>query len=185
MVWALERTKEPGATQNSPEIMRCALFLSLIAAARAFAPLSIRQASAVIRNNEADAASTCQSLWKDLHCAARSHAARAARASTLLLRTKTPRRRHSIACNPCLQHPLTMEIDAGRNTPASTRTRTALQPSTGRPHTTTHASLSSPRPTCHTPRHTHRCRAHDRLATHRDARSPPAATVPHTTRCTT
>jgi hypothetical protein len=50
---------------NSPEIMRTAVLLSLIAAARAFAPPSILRASVVVKN-EADAASEDQRRKEDL-----------------------------------------------------------------------------------------------------------------------
>ena len=99
--------------------MRCALLLSLIAAARAFAPPSILRASVVVKN-EADAASTVPESYEKISIARRAVMPRALRrASTLSLRTKTPRRRRSIAYNPCLRHPLTTEIGLGKNVPAS------------------------------------------------------------------
>ena len=68
--------------------MRCALFLSLIAAARAFAPPSILRAS-VVGKNEADAASTVPESHGRISNARRAVMPRALRlASTLSLRTK-------------------------------------------------------------------------------------------------
>ena len=48
--------KEQEPAKTTPEIMRTAVFLSLIAAARAFAPPSILRATVVVKN-EADSAS--------------------------------------------------------------------------------------------------------------------------------
>lgn len=105
--------------------MRCALLLSLIAAARAFAPPSILRASVVVKN-EADAASTAPESHGRISIARRVVMPRALRrASKLSLRTQTPRRRHSIACNACLRHPPPTEIGTSRNTPTQTRTHTA------------------------------------------------------------
>ena len=68
--------------------MRCALLLSLIAAARAFAPPSILRASVVVKN-EADAASTVPESYEKISIARRAVMPRALRrASTLSLPTK-------------------------------------------------------------------------------------------------
>ena len=88
VVWALERTKEQEPAQTTPEIMRTAVFLSLIAAARAFAPPSILRATVVVKN-EADAASTVPESHRRIPVARRAVMPRALRrASTLLLNTK-------------------------------------------------------------------------------------------------
>ena len=121
VVRALERTQRAGDPKTAPEIMRCALLLSLIAAARAFAPPSILRASVVVKN-EADAASTAPESHGRISIARRVVMPRALRrASKLSLRTQTPRRRHSIACNACLRHPVPTEIGFGRNVPSLTR----------------------------------------------------------------
>ena len=88
VVWALERTKEQEPAQTNPEIMRTAVFLSLIAAARAFAPPSILRATVVVKN-EADAASTVPESHRRIPVARGAVMPRAlCRASTLLLNTK-------------------------------------------------------------------------------------------------
>ena len=80
--------KEQEPAKTTPEIMRTAVFLSLIAAARAFAPPSILRASVVVKN-EADAASTAPESHGRISIARRAVMPRALRrASTLLLNTK-------------------------------------------------------------------------------------------------
>ena len=91
--------------------MRCALLLSLIAAARAFAPPSILRASVVVKN-EADAASTVPESYEKISIARRAVMPRALRrASTLSLPTKRLASGAQIACNSCLWHPPPTEID--------------------------------------------------------------------------
>ena len=62
--------KEQEPAKTTPEIMRTAVFLSLIAAARAFAPPSILRASVVVKN-EADAASTVPESYEKISIARR------------------------------------------------------------------------------------------------------------------
>ena len=126
--------------------MRCALLLSLIAAARAFAPPSILRASVVVKN-EADAASTVPESYEKISIARRAVMPRALRrASTLSLPTKRLASGAQIACNSCLWHPPPEEMRPQKhtNTNATLRRCRTIDP-LPTPH---------PRPTPRPPRRT-------------------------------
>ena len=124
--------KTAGAAQNNSRIMRCALFISLIAAARAFAPPSILRATVVVKN-EADSASADPESHRRIYTRARMNQCRHAPLPIRGRRVPNTSLGAPIVCKTTPVCDVPAESRSPGNTPASARARTAVNPSTRRP----------------------------------------------------